>query len=208
MAKQSIILVLVACFSLMLLAAQPPSDVVPRHPDPKLLRGLTDEEAQKRIKEYYPQQRQEQEAANREYLNVVATEAWKNLLRVTDEQWKLIEPKYEALVTLVPEARVHARAWGGRNQESFHWFRYSKGTDGTRAKTPDEMTEGQKIADALVDLLEDANSTDEQIRGKIDALQQARKNARKALPKAKQELAKVLTTPRQEAVFLIMGCID
>jgi uncharacterized coiled-coil DUF342 family protein len=77
-----------------------------------------------------------------------------------------------------------------------------------RGKTRDQMPEAYRVADELIDLLEDANSTDEQIRQKIDALQQARENARKALPKAKQELAAVLTTPRQEAVFLIKGYID
>jgi len=39
-------------------------------------------------------------------------------------------------------------------------------------------------------------------------LQQVREKARKEWPKAKRELAAVLTTPRQEAVFLIMGRID
>ena len=70
------------------------------------------------------------------------------------------------------------------------------------------MTEGERIVEELTDLLEDKNSKEEEIRQKIDALQRARAKARKALPKAKQELAAVLTTPRQEAVFLLMGGID
>ncbi len=70
------------------------------------------------------------------------------------------------------------------------------------------MTEGERIVEELTDLLEDKNSKEEEIRQKIDALQRARAKARKELPKAKQELRKVLTTPRQEAVFLIMGYID
>ncbi len=77
-----------------------------------------------------------------------------------------------------------------------------------KAKAPDEMTEGEKIVEELIDLLEDENAKDEEIRQKIDALQRAREKAKKELPKAKQELAAVLTTPRQEAVFLIMGYID
>jgi hypothetical protein len=56
--------------------------------------------------------------------------------------------------------------------------------------------------------LENEKSTDEQIRKKIYALQKAREKAREALPEAKKELAEVLTTPRQEAIFLIRGYID
>ena len=77
-----------------------------------------------------------------------------------------------------------------------------------KAKAPDEMSEGEKIADELIDLLEDENAKDKEIRRKIDALQQAREKAKKELPKAKQKLAAVLTSPRQRAVFLLMGPID
>jgi len=77
-----------------------------------------------------------------------------------------------------------------------------------KAKAPNEMTEGEKIVEELTDLLENENAKDEEIRRKIDALQQAREKAKGQLPKARQELRKVLTTPRQEAVFLLLGCID
>ncbi len=42
----------------------------------------------------------------------------------------------------------------------------------------------------------------------MEALQQARAKARQALPQAKQTLRKILTSRRQEAVFLLMGLID
>jgi membrane-bound ClpP family serine protease len=70
------------------------------------------------------------------------------------------------------------------------------------------MPEVYRIAEELIDLLEDEKSSDEDIREKIDALQQARQKAREALPQAKKELAEVLTTPRHEAIFLILGHID
>ena len=47
----------------------------------------------------------------------------------------------------------------------------------------------------------------ETIRKAIE-LQQVRENARKELPKVGRELAPLLTTTRQEAIFLIMGYID
>jgi hypothetical protein len=60
----------------------------------------------------------------------------------------------------------------------------------------------------LIDLMRQEDPSDEELRQKIDALQQVREKARKKFPKAKRELAAVLTTPRQEAVFLLLGYID
>jgi len=70
------------------------------------------------------------------------------------------------------------------------------------------MSQGERLADELVDLLRDENSKDEEIRTKIEALQRVRENARKELAEVKRELAAIPMTPRQEAIFLVMGCID
>jgi hypothetical protein len=169
---------------------------------------MTPEEWRKQIEQYRWEYRQEYLKQIERDMDAAAREAWKRLLRVNEQPWTLIEPKYKAVASLIPEAQVGASGWGGLNQDDVLWGKHSKGTAGSSAKAPDEMTEGEKIADEFIDLLEDPNSTDEQIRQKIDALQQARENARKALPKAKEELAAVLTTPRQEAIFLVMGLID
>lgn len=75
-------------------------------------------------------------------------------------------------------------------------------------KTPDQMPEVYRIVEELIDLLEDESSKDEEIRKRIDALQQVRESARKELDAVGRELAPLLTTPRQEAIFLIMGYID
>lgn len=158
---------------------------------------------------WYYERNQEHLKEVEERMKPLWKEAWMRLLRVSEQQWKTIGPREERVGGLRYEAR--RGALGGpepRPKQGLIWQRHSKGTNGTLATPPDKMTEGQKIADALADLLEDPNSTDQQIREKIDALQQARENARKALPKAKQELAAVLTTPRQEAIFLLKGSID
>jgi hypothetical protein len=67
---------------------------------------------------------------------------------------------------------------------------------------------GMATYEELIDLMRQEDPSDEELRQKIDALQQVREKARKKLPKAKRELAAVLTTPRQEAVFLLLGYID
>lgn len=204
MVKNRKIFILVVCFSLTVFAGQS-QRLMPIRP-PRRLPGMTAEEHKKETEKWAFQRRQQRLKEGEKRMNLMAREAWKRLLRINERQWKIIEPKYEAELAPDREARIRALGWGGL--QSFHWVRYSKGTGGNRAKTPDEMTEGEKIVDELVGLLEDEKSKDEEIRRKIDALQQVRDKARKELPEARRELAAVLTNPRQEAIFLIMGCID
>lgn len=220
MTKKKIILVSVVCFSIAVFAGQTLSwtrsskrtFIPPVGPDPKSLRGLTKEERKKEyrkaMKEWRFQRSQQRLKEGEERMRLIKREMWKRLLRVTEQQWRLIEPKYEAELAPDREARVCARGGGGSNEQSFHWIRRSEISSGGRAKTLDEMTEGEKIVEELIDLLENENAKDEEIRRKIDALQQAREKAKGQLPKARQELRKVLTTARQEAVFLLLGCID
>ena len=205
MTKERIILVLAVYFSIAVFTVQTLSQVPTRPPRHKP--GTTAEERRKEIVKWRFQIRQQNLRRGEERMNLMMREAWKRLLRVTERQWKIIEPKKEKVFGLYRETRVRALGSGGKEQ-NFHWDRWSKGTGGVRAKAPDDMTEGQRIADELIDLLENENAKEEEIRRKIDALQRAREKARKQLPEARKELAAVLTSPRQEAVLLLMGYID
>jgi endo-alpha-1,4-polygalactosaminidase (GH114 family) len=176
------------------------------------MQGMTREERKKEYRkafeEWQFQRRQQERKRSEERMRLMWREALKRLLRATEQQWRLIQPKYEAELAPDREARVCARGSGGSNEQSFHWMRRSEISGAGRAKTLDEMTEGEKIVEELIDVLENENSKDEEIRRKIHALQQARDKAKGQLPKARQELRKVLTTAHQEAVFLLLGCID
>ena len=206
MAKHKIIIISFICFSVAVLAGQRPSYMPPKLPPRKP--GMTSDEYNKEIKKALDQQKRQERERDKEYINLMATEAWKHLLRVTEAQWKLIEPKHRKENDLEREMWIGA-AGSSRDMESFHWNRPSDSPQHPmEGKTRDQMTEGYRIIEELIDLLEDEKSTDEQIRKKIDALQQARQKAREALPQAKKELAEVLTNTRQEAIFLIMGYID
>jgi len=141
-------------------------------------------------------------------------EAWKRLFRISERQWKIIETKITKELYIVGW-RMSMRTSGSTDSAgSFRWNRPSwervRGWPWppAPARTLDELTEGEKIVEELIDLLEDENSKEEEIRKKMDALQQFRENARKELAKVGQELAAVLTTPRQEAVLLLIGYID
>lgn len=161
-----------------------------------------------KVLEQAEEQRRQEKEWDKKFMDSMAREAWKNLLRITVQEWNAIEPRKERAGGLKYESHVAALGWSPSSKQGLTWLSHSQGSAGSLGIPADKMTEGQRIADALADLLDDPNSTDQQIRQKIDALQQVRENARKALPKAKQELAVVLTTARQEAVFLLTGLID
>ena len=222
MAKRRIILVLVVCFSIAVFTGQTLSRArssnrtvifpFPKPPDPERLKGMTREEMEKESKkeldEWFARYRQEEKERKEEHLKLREREAWKRLLRVTEQRWKPIESKCEKVRALRIEARVGAIGGGGRDDQSFSWTRRSKDLGAWGSKALDELTEGERVAEELIDLLENENTKELEFRQKIDALQRVREKARKALPKAKQELREVLKTPRQEAVFLLSGYID
>ena len=205
-AKHKIIIISVVCFSVVP-ANQRSLNFPPLLPPPKP--GMTQEEFNKEFEKAFEQQRSQQRERNKKYMEIMAKQAWMRLLRVSEYQWKLIEPKYKIVNGLVWDLWTGASGWGGQNEQDFHWNRASSTLyHPMESKARDEMPEKYRIVEELIDLLEDEKSTDEHIRKKIDALHQAREKSREALPEAKKELAAVLTTQRQEAIFLIMGDID
>ncbi len=202
MAKQRMIFIVVVCFSIAAFAVQS-RQRIPRI-SPPFEKGMTGEQWRKAIEEGHAQKTRKRLRSNKQLLEPLMREAWKRLLRVTEQQWKIIEPKNKRVQAITSESLVCSKGGGGLNSPRYKWKRHS--VEG--AKDPHEMSEGEKLADELADLLEDENSKDEEIRKKTDALLQVRAKARAALPQARRELAVVLTTPRQEAVFLLLGNID
>ena len=71
------------------------------------------------------------------------------------------------------------------------------------SKALGELTEGERICEELLELLEDKNSRPEEIEQKMEALRKIRQEAKKQLAKAQQELREVLTF-RQEATLVLM----
>ena len=233
MANQKLIIVLIACLTLgvigsTLMSAQ---DISRKPPS---LRGLTDAEKKEAIEKWVANQRKriaylrgltddersemhrkeiedrllKEEIARDEYLAERRRVAMKNELRVSEAQWRIIEPKYKRQYQLMKD--TGARSSSANSKDSGHrWIKPTESKLGRALPlTFSELTEAYRNADKLVDLLRREDTTDEELRKQIDALQQAREKARKERPKAKQELAATLTTPRQEAVFLLLGYID
>lgn len=66
------------------------------------------------------------------------------------------------------------------------------------------LTRGERACEALLDAVQDKNSTPEVIAAKLAALKAARKAARDQLPKARAELRQVLDE-KQQLLMTVMG---
>lgn len=90
---------------------------------------------------------------------------------------------------------------GSRTQVGWRWARPSD------TKKPSEITVGDRIDEELLDLLENKEADEKEIRQKVEALREYREKANKEWAKAMQELREALTF-RQEAMLIMMGTLD
>jgi len=179
---------------------------------PPSLHGLTDAEKKDAMEKWEADLNLKKRISYYEFYTEMRRQAMKNELRVNEGQWRIIEPKYERQIQLMGDTSARSnnvtRIFSNKDKDlGFKWIKPTESKSG-KPKTFAELTEAYKNVEKLVDLLRREDTTDEELRKQIDALQQAREKARKERPKAKQELAATLTTPRQEAVLLLLGFID
>ena len=129
----------------------------------------------------------------------------KNALGATEEQWKVIKPKLEKVRHLREQANSMVglsliNSSGSRSVPTWKWrIRW-------KDKSTGKLTEAQKLANELLDLVDSKNAKAEAFRRKMDALRKARSEQsqlKKQLSEARQELREVLTT-RQEAALVLM----
>ena len=198
----AIVCVLVAAFT-----AQSRMSVPLKIPRPKP--GTTKEERREQIINAIEQRRMKKRKLAHEHMEQMGREAFRNELRVNEIQWQIIEPKKKR------EELIRWEAWAQANYQFkshryIFWKKFTEDRGGGHPlpKTPETLAESERIVGELIDLVRQEDPNDTELRQKIDALQQVREKARKEWPKARRELAAVLTTPRQEAVFLLMDRID
>jgi alpha-galactosidase/6-phospho-beta-glucosidase family protein len=136
-------------------------------------------------------------------------------LKATDQQWQVILPRWRKVQELRQQARISAgindavwiteiRTRGSNTQEThrFEDWSWKKPWEGKS-----ELTKQEKTCQELLDVLENKNITEDELRLKIDALRQAKQEAAKQLAQARQELCEVLTF-RQQAILVMMGILD
>jgi hypothetical protein len=91
-----------------------------------------------------------------------------------------------------------------KNESSRGSFQFASGwSRPSYRKSPEEMNEGERACEELLDVLENKSSKPEEIEQKMENLRNIRQKANEELIKARQELRDVLTY-RQEAALIMM----
>ncbi len=122
----------------------------------------------------------------------------KDQLGATAEEWQVLQPKIEKVMTAQRETRGGFGMTGGR--------RGGGGADNT-PRTEQPQSAVAKASAELRTALEKKDTPADQIQQKLTALRDARAAARTELEAAQKELKELLTA-RQEAVLVSMGMLE
>ncbi len=130
------------------------------------------------------------------------TERLKTSMKVTDEEWSVIQP----LIEKVQEKRRSTTfgrfgGFGGRGGRG--------GRDGGPggSASSEQSRPGMAESQALRTALENENASADELKAKLTAVRESRKKAQAELDQASDELRKVLTV-RQEAALVSMGLLE
>jgi hypothetical protein len=132
----------------------------------------------------------------------------KEALGATDDEMAALGPKIEKVMQLQRDASGGGMRgmFGRRGGQGGPGGNGGPGGPPGGASTANESPVRQKAAE-LRTLLEDKDAKPDDIKAKLDALRQARAQAKQDLAAAQQEL-KGLLTQRQEAVLVEMGTLE
>lgn len=120
-------------------------------------------------------------------------ERLKSSLKVSDEEWGVIQPLIEKVQTKQRESmsgRIGRRG-GDRG-----------GDNASRSDRP-----GAAESEALRTALENESTSPDELKSKLNAVREQRKKAQAELAAAREELRKVLSV-RQEAALVAMGVLE
>ncbi len=136
-------------------------------------------------------------------------ERMKSSLKVTDEEWSVIQPLLEQVTAKQREASSSrfggfSRGPGGPGGSSSSGGSSSGGGSSDRGRSSDR---GPSESDALRKTLENENASPEELKAKLTAVRDARQKSAAELAQAREELKKVLTL-RQEATLVAMGVLE
>lgn len=128
----------------------------------------------------------------------------KEQLGATDDEWKVLQPKVDALMTAQADVRAGARgAAGGRGQRGNRG-----GQNAQPAATP--PANESAVAKAMTELrtaVADKATPPEELAKKLAALHEAKEKAAAARTAAQKDL-KDLLTARQEAILVQNGMLE
>jgi hypothetical protein len=127
-------------------------------------------------------------------------ERMKEQLTFGDEEWEVVKPRLEKVMTLSRDA-----SGGGRYGMFGRRGRRDRG-DQPQEDAPPESASQKAMAD-LLKVLENEQAPAEEIKLKLKALREAREKAKQDLAKARESLRELLSQ-RQEAQLVAMGVLD
>lgn len=124
----------------------------------------------------------------------------KENLKIADDEWTVLKPRLEKVMTLARATRSGGRGMMGRRRG---------GADDARpaptATRP--QSETQEARQALLQTLGNQAATPEDIKAKLTELRASREKVRQELAQA-QAAVQELLTPRREAQLVLMGILD
>jgi hypothetical protein len=130
----------------------------------------------------------------------------KERMGASDDEWKVIQPKLEKVMTAQREGRSGGfGAPGGRRGRSGDTAAGGN-AGGDQANQREQSAVGKAQAD-LRAALDDKSTSPEEINKRLTALRDAREKARADRTSAQKDLKEVLSA-RQEAVLVSMGMLD
>ena len=136
---------------------------------------------------------------------------WKEQLEISDEEWTIVGPRLNKVMTLSRESR-----FGGMGRMFGRGRGRMGGQDGPgdRPDRPDrpgaedqEQSAIEKASDSLETVLDSETATAEEVKAALTKLREAKEAAKLEMVKAQQELKKVLTL-KQEAKLVMFGMLD
>lgn len=195
---------------------------MPGQPDFERLQGMSQEERAK----YFQQLAEERRKAAEEQEDI----AMQRTLGVNDQMWKVIEPRLKKVKYYREQAFIGTKPPFQTSFSSFNTgqggaqgfssgfssgfqFQGVGGPGGTfqnlarRRDSEGPMSDGEVFCEEIQRLLDDPQTTQEQISQKLDELRKEREKARKQWVEAQQRLREVLDF-RQQAKLVLMGLLD
>lgn len=124
----------------------------------------------------------------------------KSSLKVSDDEWSVIQPLIEKVQTKQRDA-MGGRGFGGRGPGG------DRGGDRGGRGGDNAARPGAAESDALRTALENESTSPDELKTKLNAVREQRKKSQADLAAAREELRKVLSV-RQEAALVSMGVLE
>ncbi len=134
-------------------------------------------------------------------------QAFKEQLKVTDDEWAVLQPKLERVQTAQRQTRGGMGMMGGGFRGGREGSREGGGPGAQPEGSERQVSDVERTSRELRTALQNESTTPGEIQEKLKAYREARVKAQGELTAAREDL-KQLLTQRQEAVLVTMGVLE